>query len=58
MRKRINESHMVNGVTIIDPNSTYIEADVEIGNDTILYPGTNVSGKYKNRFKLYNRNEL
>ena len=30
---------MVNGVTIIDVNSTYIEADVEIGNDTIVYPG-------------------
>ena len=39
MRRRINESHMVNGVTIIDVNSTYIEADVEIGNDTIVYPG-------------------
>ena len=33
------KSHMVNGVTIIDVNSTYIEADVEIGNDTIVYPG-------------------
>lgn len=39
MRLRINEAHMVNGVTIIDTNSTYIESDVEIGNDTIIYPG-------------------
>jgi bifunctional UDP-N-acetylglucosamine pyrophosphorylase/glucosamine-1-phosphate N-acetyltransferase len=39
MRKRINELHMVNGVTIIDTKSTYIESDVKIGNDTIIYPG-------------------
>lgn len=44
MRRRINESHMVNGVTIIDTNSTYIEADVKIGNDTIIYPGVMLSG--------------
>ena len=47
MRRRINESHMVNGVTIIDVNSTYIEADVEIGNDTILYPGAMLRGNTK-----------
>jgi bifunctional UDP-N-acetylglucosamine pyrophosphorylase/glucosamine-1-phosphate N-acetyltransferase len=44
MRKRINETHMVNGVTIIDINSTYIEADVQIGNDTIVYPGAMLRG--------------
>lgn len=47
MRRRINESHMVNGVTIIDTNSTYIEADVEIGNDTIIYPGVILRGNTK-----------
>ena len=47
MRKRINTSHMVNGVTIIDVNSTYIESDVEIGNDTIVYPGAMLKGKTK-----------
>lgn len=47
MRRRINESHMVNGVTIIDVNSTYIEADVEIGNDTIVYPGAMLRGNTK-----------
>lgn len=45
MRKRINTMHMVNGVTIIDVNSTYIEADVEIGNDTIICPGAMIKGK-------------
>lgn len=44
MRRRINESHMVNGVTIIDTNSTYIESDVKIGNDTVIYPGVMLSG--------------
>ena len=47
MRRRINESHMVNGVTIIDTNSTYIESNVEIGNDTIVYPGTMLQGNTK-----------
>ena len=47
MRKRINETHMVNGVTIIDTNSTYIESDVEIGNDTIIYPGVMLKGNTK-----------
>ncbi|WAW15039.1 bifunctional UDP-N-acetylglucosamine diphosphorylase/glucosamine-1-phosphate N-acetyltransferase GlmU [Peptostreptococcus equinus] len=39
MKLRINEMHMTNGVTIIDTDSTYIDADVEIGNDTIILPG-------------------
>lgn len=47
MRKRINTSHMLNGVTIIDVNSTYIESDVEIGNDTIVYPGVMLKGNTK-----------
>lgn len=47
MRRRINEDHMVNGVTIIDVNSTYIESDVEIGNDTIVYPGAMLKGNTK-----------
>lgn len=47
MRKRINISHMLNGVTIIDVNSTYIESDVEIGNDTIVYPGVMLKGNTK-----------
>ncbi|MEF9992563.1 MAG: bifunctional UDP-N-acetylglucosamine diphosphorylase/glucosamine-1-phosphate N-acetyltransferase GlmU, partial [Peptostreptococcaceae bacterium] len=44
MRKKINTMHMINGVTIIDVNSTYIEADVQIGNDTIVYPGAMLKG--------------
>jgi bifunctional UDP-N-acetylglucosamine pyrophosphorylase/glucosamine-1-phosphate N-acetyltransferase len=45
MRKRINENHMRNGVTIIDPATTYIESDVQIGQDTIIYPGSMIKGK-------------
>ncbi|HSH24188.1 MAG TPA: bifunctional UDP-N-acetylglucosamine diphosphorylase/glucosamine-1-phosphate N-acetyltransferase GlmU [Massilibacterium sp.] len=45
MRKRINEKHMRQGVTIIDPNNTYISADTEIGRDTIIYPNTTLSGR-------------
>ena len=45
MKKRINEKHMANGVTFIDPNSTYISADVVIGKDTIIEPGCMLQGK-------------
>ena len=45
MKKRINEKHMRNGVTIIDPANTYIGTDVEIGQDTVIYPGTVITGK-------------
>ncbi|WP_035296611.1 bifunctional UDP-N-acetylglucosamine diphosphorylase/glucosamine-1-phosphate N-acetyltransferase GlmU [Brevibacillus thermoruber] len=40
MRRRIAVRHMKNGVTIVDPASTYIEADVVIGADTVIQPGT------------------
>lgn len=44
MRKRINTKHMDNGVTIIDPSRTYIDAAAEIGCDTILLPGVVIEG--------------
>ena len=44
LRKRINAKHMDNGVTLIDPNNTYIGADVVIGRDTIIYPGNVIEG--------------
>ncbi|AMA74524.1 MULTISPECIES: bifunctional UDP-N-acetylglucosamine diphosphorylase/glucosamine-1-phosphate N-acetyltransferase GlmU [Aneurinibacillus] len=40
MRERILTKHMREGVTIIDPSSTYIETDVVIGRDSVIYPGT------------------
>ncbi|MBE5758953.1 MAG: bifunctional UDP-N-acetylglucosamine diphosphorylase/glucosamine-1-phosphate N-acetyltransferase GlmU [Clostridiales bacterium] len=47
LRSRINEKHMRNGVTMIDPESCYIDAEVEIGRDTIIYPGVILEGKTK-----------
>ncbi|WP_042354629.1 bifunctional UDP-N-acetylglucosamine diphosphorylase/glucosamine-1-phosphate N-acetyltransferase GlmU [Bacillus rubiinfantis] len=47
MRSRINERHMRNGVTIVDPATTYIETDVEIGQDTVIFPGSIIRGKTK-----------
>lgn len=38
MQRRINEAHMRDGVTIVDPDNTYIDIDVEIGNDTVIEP--------------------
>ncbi len=47
LRKKINECHMLSGVTLIDPANTYIGADVEIGRDTIISPNTIIKGKTK-----------
>ncbi|PTX55236.1 UDP-N-acetylglucosamine pyrophosphorylase /glucosamine-1-phosphate N-acetyltransferase [Melghirimyces profundicolus] len=44
LRRRILHRHMMNGVTITDPDQTYIEPDVEIGADTIIHPGTILRG--------------
>ncbi|MDP4144524.1 MAG: bifunctional UDP-N-acetylglucosamine diphosphorylase/glucosamine-1-phosphate N-acetyltransferase GlmU [Bacillota bacterium] len=44
MRNRINIKHMENGVTITDPNNTYIDSEVEIGSNTIIYPGNVLEG--------------
>lgn len=47
LKQRKLDSLMDNGVIIIDPNSTYIEDDVEIGIDTIIYPNTIIQGNTK-----------
>jgi bifunctional UDP-N-acetylglucosamine pyrophosphorylase/glucosamine-1-phosphate N-acetyltransferase len=44
MRARINREHMLSGVTIIDPASTYIEASVRIGQDTVIWPNSYLCG--------------
>ncbi len=44
-RRRILERHMYAGVTIIDPATTYIDDTVSIGMDTIILPGTMLTGK-------------
>ncbi|AYC66480.1 bifunctional UDP-N-acetylglucosamine diphosphorylase/glucosamine-1-phosphate N-acetyltransferase GlmU [Lactobacillus delbrueckii] len=44
MQRRINEGHMRDGVTFIDPATAYIDADVEIGNDTVIEGGVTIKG--------------
>jgi bifunctional UDP-N-acetylglucosamine pyrophosphorylase/glucosamine-1-phosphate N-acetyltransferase len=44
MRRRIAERHMRDGVTIVDPSTTRIDADVEIGQDARIEPWTILSG--------------
>lgn len=45
LKARVLEKLMLAGVTIVDPQSTYIEDTVEIGPDTIIYPGTILEGR-------------
>ncbi len=45
LRRRINERWMEAGVTLIHPEATYIEADVEIGADTVIWPHTLLQGR-------------
>jgi len=44
MQERINKRHMLSGVTIINPENTYIEDSVAIGRDTVIYPGSILEG--------------
>jgi len=44
VRSRINRKWMLTGVTIQDPNTTYIGANVQLGRDTILLPNTHLIG--------------
>lgn len=44
MQTRIREKLMWAGVTVLSPSTTYIEADVSIHRDTIIYPGTVLRG--------------
>lgn len=43
-RRRILEGHMLAGVTIVDPASTWIDADVLVGQDVRIEPGTSIRG--------------
>ncbi len=45
VRQQKNEEVMAAGVTLIDPASTYIEDDVEIGPDTVIHPGVFLEGQ-------------
>ncbi len=45
LRERIAEQHMLAGVTLMDPQNTYIDYEVEIGGDTVIYPNCYLLGK-------------
>lgn len=47
LRKRVNKFHLDNGVTLIDPDTTYIGVDVIIGKDTVIYPNNILEGYTK-----------
>ncbi len=47
LRKKINQRLMLSGVTLIDPATTYIGTEVEIGIDTVIYPNTIIKGNTK-----------
>lgn len=44
LRMRKEQALMEAGVTIIDPNTTFIDVDVQIGQDTIIYPNSYIEG--------------
>ena len=44
MRQKKSEELMAAGVTIVDPATTYIDSDVEVGADTVIHPGVVIQG--------------
>ena len=45
MQNRINTQLMKDGVTLVDPATTYIDADVQIGQDTVIEGGVVIKGR-------------
>ena len=44
-RRRANNRWLTHGVTLVDPDSTYIDPDVTIGQDTVIWPNSYLQGK-------------
>jgi bifunctional UDP-N-acetylglucosamine pyrophosphorylase/glucosamine-1-phosphate N-acetyltransferase len=44
LRRRINHGWMRAGVTLVDPEQTYVDATVELARDVTIYPGTMLRG--------------
>ncbi len=42
LRARKNAELMASGVTLVDPNTTYVDLDVQVGPDTVLHPGVSL----------------
>jgi bifunctional UDP-N-acetylglucosamine pyrophosphorylase/glucosamine-1-phosphate N-acetyltransferase len=45
LKRRINAKHLDQGVTLMDPEATYIEPGVAIGRDTVIYPNVYLQGR-------------
>jgi bifunctional UDP-N-acetylglucosamine pyrophosphorylase/glucosamine-1-phosphate N-acetyltransferase len=45
LRARVNRDHMLAGVTIVDPLTTWIDPDVELGRDSTIHPFTVLRGR-------------
>ena len=45
LRDRLRERWMIHGVGMPDPSSVYLDADVELGQDTVVLPNTHITGK-------------
>jgi bifunctional UDP-N-acetylglucosamine pyrophosphorylase/glucosamine-1-phosphate N-acetyltransferase len=60
MRRRINNWHMQNGVTLLDPEQSYIDFGVKIGHEVTIYPGNVLQGNtvIKNDCVLYPNNRI
>ena len=44
LKQHVNKKHMMNGVTLIDPDNTYIDTEVSIGVDSMIYPNVHLEG--------------
>lgn len=47
LNNRVINKHLTNGVTIIDPSTTWISPETEIGADTVIYPSCYINGRNK-----------
>lgn len=45
MRRRILDALMLDGVTVVDPNTTYVDVGVTIGKDSVIHPCTVITGR-------------
>ena len=53
MRRRINQQHMVNGVSFVNPEATYIDIDVEIAPEVQIEANVTLKGKRKLVLRLF-----
>ncbi|MBP3630503.1 MAG: hypothetical protein J6J23_03330 [Clostridia bacterium] len=60
LKNRIIDFHLRNGVVVLDRNSTYIDAEVSIGNGTFIYPGNYIYGSSElgDNVQLYSNNRI